>query len=435
MHEHFIKALRAKEPLGRGAHGRELERLYAREGRSGSYEDFLKNPMSPEGRLAAQWVSERIDRLGAMAQARWREGDTRAKLMEKAGSDLLDNVHNPVRLELLQKSLQQDIANYTSGQEPSLRHLTTPEAQTAFKELVNDCRREALRRQHELNFLLDDTVQEVKAERARANAWLDPATVTDGYLRKQLVEARAEFDQAVANADTFLRDWSKMLKEEPVPDPERLKRLLDNDSLKKLYNVAIRLFNGLDHQRASTTAYRLPAVIEAIGERLTVQGQAHSDVAAYGLIAARLAEVPNRDPMAPQAEVFARHEYYKKPGSAFGYLAEDCLKRNVAAVDNESPAAGQTLRALFGPDGSAGQVVGKLDEAAYTLMQKGWTVINKPAYAAVADLTFRLRSLKDTIAAQLAENKPAVVAARAEAEGIIDGAVAYMLQVIALKVT
>jgi hypothetical protein len=429
-HEVYIKALRTKEPLGRGARGRELERIYLREGGSGRYEDFI----SRNDQTVTRWISERIDSLGSMAEARWREGETRARLMAKAGPEIPNNVHSPLRLELLRKSLDQDIGDYFNGREPSLRYLTTPEAKTAFTELANGCRREALRRQHELHFLLEDTVAEVKAERANPAAWLDPATVTDQAARKALVDARAEFDQAAANADTFLRDWSKMVREEPVPDPDRLKRLLANDSLRKLYNVALRLFPGLDYQRGATTAYRLPAVLEAIGERLTVQGQARSDVAAYGLIAARLAEVPNRDPKAPLADVFAQKDYYMRPGRAFGTLAEDCLRRNVAAVDKESPAAGQTLRDLFGNDGSAGQLVGKLDEAANRLMQKDWP-INKPAYAAVADLTFQLRSLKDTIAAQLAENKPAVVTARAEAEGIIDGAVAYLLQLTALKLT
>ncbi len=110
------------------------------------------------------------------------------------------------------------------------------------------------------------------------------------------------------------------------------------------------------------------------------------------------------------------------------------MRRHITALNNDWPAAGQALTALFGHEGSAGELVGRLDKAANLIMENKWP-INKDAYAAVADLTYNLRKMKDAIAAQLSVNKDSVVKARADAEGIIDAAVAQLLALIATRST
>src|SRR5262249_33121085 len=103
-HETFMKAMIKRENLGLGARGRELDRLYKREGRPGSYEDFVAKDAN-----AARWINERMDRMAEMSNARWGEGVIRSKLIEKARPDLPDNLHKPERIALLKASLEQDI--------------------------------------------------------------------------------------------------------------------------------------------------------------------------------------------------------------------------------------------------------------------------------------------------------------------------------------
>src|SRR5262249_52993129 len=64
-HEAYIRQISMHESAGTGARGRELERIYRREGGRGTYDDFVKK------KEYSQWFSDRAGRLENMASRRW----------------------------------------------------------------------------------------------------------------------------------------------------------------------------------------------------------------------------------------------------------------------------------------------------------------------------------------------------------------------------